>query len=489
MRPSDLTDDSVLGHKIDLAGIRQWDWIRCCGSLEHNLRCDLLVGLVAVLPALVAFLTYGALELPDSAGYISFAEQLRAGTLPSGAALLTEAPAPISLFRTPGYPALIAVAQSLFGAAWKATLVLPQIMAHAALAVTLYRTSVLLRLSQYLAILVALLPSVGLGLVMQISLLTDAICAALLGFAALWLVQAALRPSRIALVAAGFALAGAMLLREATMFIAVVGYGPAVWLASRPENRLHWFCSVFFPIIVVIALMAGTNYVRCGYPVITTNPQIVMVQALLPLVNQQLPVFDGEDLYDRTARDTLRGREYAKVQELNAKLFLAGLNAAEMAEAATRRYFRAWWRFPGAMFIATVSRYRDHFLALAFYPTVTLRYLAVYAGLPRPKFTDPARLWKKLLWKGNLSASVAAWLLIDLVTRVIGTAMGLAAMAAPFLLINQNDDRGRVLLGTWLICASFLAVYLPVHLDIRYLVPIIPLQCLLAAALWDAARS
>jgi hypothetical protein len=279
-----------------------------------------------------------------------------------------------------------------------------------------------------------------------------------------------------------------MLLREATMFI-VVGFVPAVWIASRPGIRLRYFCSALLPIIFVIALMAGTNYVRSGYPVITTNPQVVMVQAVLPLVKQQLPIFDGEDLYDRTARDTLRGREYAMIQELNRKLFVAGLNAAEMAEAATRRYFRAWWRFPEAMFIATVSRYRDHFLALAFYPTVTLRYLAVYAGLPRPAFTDPARLWKKLLWKGDLSASDAAWLLIDLVTRVIGTAMGLAAIAAPFLLINQNDDRGRVLLGTWLICASFLAVYLPVHLDIRYLVPIIPLQCLLAATLWDAARS
>jgi hypothetical protein len=73
--------------------------------------------------------------------------------------------------------------------------------------------------------------------------------------------------------------------------------------------------------------------------------------------------------------------------------------------------------------------------------------------------------------------------------RVIGTAMGLAAMAAPFLLINQNDDRGRVLLGIWLIGVSLLAVYLPVHLDIRYLVPLIPLQCLLAATLWNAYGS
>jgi hypothetical protein len=278
-----------------------------------------------------------------------------------------------------------------------------------------------------------------------------------------------------------------MLLREATMFIAG-GFAPGVWIASRPGNRLHWFCSVFLPIIVVTALMVGTNYVRIGYPIITTSPQLVMVQAVLPLVKQQLPIFDGEDLYDRTARDTLRGGAYAMIEELNRKLFLAGLTAPEMAETATRRYFRAWWRFPRAMFIATVSRYRDHFLALAFYPTVTLRYLVVYTGLPRPEFTDPARLWKKLL-KGNLSAAATAWLLIDTVMRVIGTTMGLAAIAAPFLLINRNDDRGRVLLGTWLVGASCLAVYLPVHLDIRYLVPMIALQCVLAATLWDGLQA
>ena len=135
--------------------------------------------------------------------YISYAEQLRAGTLPSGVALLKEAPAPVSLFRRPGYPALIAFSQSLFGIAWKATLVLFQIVVHAALAVTLYRTAVFLRLSRSLAILVALLPSIGLGLVMQVSLLTDAMYAALFGFAALWLMQAAVRPSRIAPVATG----------------------------------------------------------------------------------------------------------------------------------------------------------------------------------------------------------------------------------------------------------------------------------------------
>jgi hypothetical protein len=455
-----------------------------CGSLEHDVRGELLVGLVAPLPALIAFLTYGALEAPDSGGYIYYAEQLRAGTLPSGTALLKEAPAPISLFRTAGYPALIAITQSLFGVTWKTLLVLLQIIAHATLAVTVYRTAFLLRLSQFVAISAALLPSIGLGLVMQISLLTDAIYAALLGFAALWLVQASQRCSRISPAAVGIALAGAMLLREATMFIAV-GFAPAVWIASRPGSRLSWFGSAFLPIIAVVAGMAGANYARSGYLVVTTSPQLVMVQAVLPLLKHGLPVFDGEDLYDRTARATLRGDDYAMIDELNRKLFLVGQTAPDMAEAATQRYLRAWWRFPGAMFIATIGRYRDHFLALAFYPPITLRYLAIYAGLPRPEFTVPGRLWKKLT-RGNLRAG--GWLLIDVVMRVIGTAIGLAALAAPFLVMNQRDDRGRVLLGTWLICAACVAVYIPVHLDIRYLVPLIPLHCLLAATLWDAFK-
>ena len=440
------------------------------------------VGLLAALPALIALAIFGAIETPDSGGYISYAEQLRAGPLPSGAALLAEAPAPVSLFRTAGYPALIAISQSLFGAGWKVALVLFQIATHAALAVTAYRTAIVLSLPRALALLAALVPSVGLGLVVQISILTDAVYAALLGGAALLLVQAALRPAGGAPLIVGLLLAGAMLLREATLFIAV-GFVPAVWLASRAGRRLHSLCLAFLPIIAVVACMAGSNFARSGHPVVTTSRQVVMVQAVLPLIRQGLPVFDGDDLFDRTARETLRGDDYSRISELNGKLFLSGLTAPEIADQATRRYLRAWMRFPVAMGVATIGRYRDHFLALPFHPLNTIRYLAAYADLPRPEITIPLVLWENLK-RGDIGA--AAWLMIDVATRLIGTLIGLFALAAPFLLMRRNDERGVALLGTWLICASCVAVYIPVHLDIRYLVPLIPLHCLLGATLWHA---
>jgi len=445
-------------------------------------RGDWHVGLLAALPALIALAIFGAIETPDSGGYISYAEQLRAGPLPSGAALLAEAPAPVSLFRTAGYPALIAIFQSLFGAGWKVALVLFQIATHAALAVTAYRTAIVLSLPRALALLAALVPSVGLGLVVQISILTDAVYAALLGGAALLLVQAALRPAGGAPLIVGLLLAGAMLLREATLFIAV-GFVPAVWLAARAGRRLQSLCLAFLPIIAVVACMAGSNFARSGHPVVTTSRQVVMVQAVLPLIRQGLPVFDGDDLFDRTARDTLHGDDYSRISELNGKLFLAGLTAPEIADQATRRYVRAWLRFPVAMGVATIGRYRDHFLALPFHPLNTIRYLAAYADLPRPQITIPLVLWENLK-RGDIGA--AAWLTIDVTARLIGTLIGLFALAAPFLLMRRNDERGVALLGTWLICASCVAVYIPVHLDIRYLVPLIPLHCLLGATLWHA---
>jgi hypothetical protein len=396
--------------------------------------------------------------------------------------LLAEAPAPVSLFRTAGYPALIAISQSLFGAGWKVALVLFQIATHAALAVTVYRTAILLSLPRALALLAALVPSVGLGLVVQISILTDAVYAALLGGAALLLVQATLRPTGGAPLIVGLLLAGAMLLREATLFIAV-GFVPAVWLAARPGRRLQSICLAFLPIIVVVGWMVGSNFARSGHPVVTTSRQVVMVQAVLPLIKQGLPVFDGDGLFDRTARETLRGDDYSRINELNRKLFLAGLTAPEIADQATRRYVRAWLRFPVAMGVATIGRYRDHFIALPFHPLNTIRYLAAYADLPRPEITIPLVLWESLK-RGDIGA--AAWLMIDATTRLIGSLIGLFALAAPFLLMRRNDERGTALLSTWLICASCVAVYLPVHLDIRYLVPLIPLHCLLGATLWHA---
>jgi hypothetical protein len=438
-------------------------------------RIEWFVGLLAALPSLIVLSVFGPIETPDSSVYIRFADQILAG-LPTGTELLTEEATPVSLFRTPGYPALIAAFQYLFGNGWKVALVLLQISVSSLLAIAAYRTAALLGLPRALALLVSLFPSASIGLVMQVSIMTDAIYSVLFGCAALFLVRAVLHASSRTPLYVGLLLATAMSLREATFFIAAA-FVPGVWIAAGAGRRVRWLCLSFLPLVAVTACLMTANFIRSGYPVVTTTPQIVMVQALLPLHSQGLPIFYDDTLFDRTARKTLRGDDYISIYELNDQLFLAGLSAPQIAADARHRYFRTWRRFPVAMALASIRRYRERYLALPFHPPNAARLLLLYSGHPSPKIANPGMLWQDAQ-RG--SGSAAFWLLVYGATRAIGTVIGLLAAAAPFLLLRKGDHRALALLGMWLICAGCIAVYLPVHLNERYLVPLIPLQCLLA---------
>jgi hypothetical protein len=168
---------------------------------------------------LIVLSVFGPIEPPDCPGYVNFAKQILSGQLRTGTELLTEAPIPVSLYRTPGYPGLIAAFQYLFGNAWKVTLVLLQISVSSLLAITAYLTASLFGLPRTLALLVSLVPSVSIGLVMQVSIMTDAIYSVLFGCAALLLVQAVFHVSYRTPLYVGLLLATAMSLREATILL------------------------------------------------------------------------------------------------------------------------------------------------------------------------------------------------------------------------------------------------------------------------------
>jgi hypothetical protein len=439
-------------------------------------RSEWFVGLLAALPALIVLSVFGPIDTPDTSGYVGFSHQILSGQVPSGTGLLTEAAMPMSLYRTPGYPALIAVFQYLFGNGWKVALVLLQISISSLLAIAAYRIAALLGLPRALALLVSFLPSVSIGLVMQVSIMTDAIYSVLFACAALFLVQAVFHTSSRTPLYIGLLLATAMSMREATFFIAAA-FVPAVWIAAGPGRRVRWLCLSFLPLLGFTACVMTVNFIRSGYLVVTTSPQIVMVQALLPLDRQGLPLFHDDTLFDRSARETLRGNDYNSIFELNDKLFLAGLSAPQIAAEARHRYFRTWRRFPVAMALASIGRYHERYLALPFHPLNAARLLLLYAGHPSPTISNPGRLWQDTQ-RG--SSSAAFWLFVYGMTRTIGTVIGVLAVGAPLLLLRNGDHRTLALLGTWLICAGCIAVYLPVHLNERYLVPLIPLQCLLA---------
>jgi hypothetical protein len=115
---------------------------------------------------------------------------LVSGPLPRGEALLGSSFAPVPLYRTSGYPALIALLRFLGPANWLFLLLGLQILCQAVLAGYAYRVGLALGLKPPLAFLAALMPAVGSVAVFQSAVMSDALFSA----AMLLLLHAGLAP-------------------------------------------------------------------------------------------------------------------------------------------------------------------------------------------------------------------------------------------------------------------------------------------------------
>ena len=426
----------------------------------------------ATIPALVVWVVFGPLIVFDSAGYLEYSAALSNGTVGAGSALLHQSAIPITLFRMGGYPAILAGLQFIFRGDWLNALVLIQIIAQAAVAAGAYYAGRTLGIGRGLAVVAALVPTIGFALILQLCVLTDALYGALLSGAALLLVA---KPNLAAVALVGLALAAAMAMREATIVVAL-GYIPLALVAAGRvwSRRLVYAALVVGLPWCAAATQIGWNMSRGVGAILTTSPQTVMVQAVLPLVKAGYPVFDGDDLFDRTARTTLRSGDLVEIDKLHQNLFARGMTATDMAAAASKNYSKTWSRFPLAMGVAALSNLRARYLAMPLQPVETLGDLIAFAGGSRPLFTHLDYEWR-LTRRGDFGA--AGLVVFDLLTRAIGIAIALAAIVCPWL--PGGDPRCRAL---WCVCAGLIATYMPVHLEPRYLEPLTPLVCLLAAA-------
>ncbi len=444
----------------------------------------LAVALASALPPLLALAVFGVIETPDTPSYLDYAALLRAGPLPEGEALLRASSQPVLLFRTPGLPWVIAGLQGLAPEGWRLLLVALQVLAQAGVAALAHRIGLRLGLGRGWAILAALLPAGGFALVAQIMVMTDALYGALVSLAGLLLLRAALARGALRAVGlAGLLLGVATLVREATPFLAVALL-PAAAIAGGAglARRIAGPVLLMAPVLLAAGWIVSVNEARSGHAILSTTRQIVMVQALLPLMKRDVPVYSGDDLFDRTARETVVQGGYDAIDEHNRRLFAAGLTSPEIAALATQRYWRAWREHPAEMLRAIAVRLPVKIFWSSFMPVDMLAELHLRTGDPRPWFGREAELIKRAR-EGQFLAIPVLLALVG--GRAIGLLVTGAAMLAP-LLIRRGDARWWPLLGAWLTCAGFFGVYAPVHIEQRYLLPVIPMVGLLGIVALDA---
>lgn len=448
-------------------------------------RLTVAVAAAALVVPLIALATFGPMLTPDSPSYLAYAAALLAGPLPDGEALLRQAPSPATIFRTPGYPALLAALQALAPQGWVWWLVGLQMAAQAGVAALAHRTGLALGLRPWLAVAAALMPAVGVTIAMQIAVMTDALYGALAGGAALLLLRAGLGKGSLAAVAlAGVLLAAGLLVREATAYL-MLGFIPAAAIAAGRGlgRRILGVGVLLAPVLLAGGWLQEENLRRSGHATLSTSRQIVMVQAVLPLLARGVPVYDGDDLFDRTVREHVVPRGYQGLDAMNAALFEAGMTAPEIAAVASDRYWRAWRRHPVPMLRAMVARAPVKMFGIGFMPVDAVAEVHLRFDQPRPWYGRLDAIMERLR-EGSPLALGALLLLAG--SRAIGLLLAAGAIAAPLAL--RGDGRFAPVLGAWLVCGCFLGVYLPVHLEQRYLMPVAPLLALLGAvalqALW-----
>lgn len=444
-----------------------------------TLPLTVLTGALAALPALLIVLIAGPVPSPDTGGYLAYAAELQSG-LPHGEALLRQAAAPPSLFRAPGYPVLLAMLGPV------ATTIL-QIALFGALCSGLAVLAVWLGLPVWLACLSAALPGVSMAAPFLASLLPDGMVVVLSGFGWLALAAAALGriPALAGAVTAGLLFAVATLFREATPYISLFSVPLALIAPARWRLRLTGGALVVgLPVLAMSGLMAW-NHARTGVAVTTTSRQVVMVQALLPLLKRDVPLYAGDGLYDRIAREHLGRGEYGGIGPMNDRLHAdAGMTAPEMAAEASRRYGLAWRSHPLEMLRASAGRFDASLLGAPFDPAAALAAIAIHSGMERPAFD---RLTPLLRSAARGDAGAIALVVAVVLPRIFGLALGLLALAGPPLLwLRRRDAVSGTFLGLWVAGLGIAAVYLPVHIEPRYLLPLLAIAPLLAATTWLA---
>jgi len=150
-----------------------------------GLTQTLLVAIIAAIPALIAASITGVFETPDIGAYLTYAAMIPAGPLPRGEAFLGSSHAPIPLYRTPGYPAVIAVLQYVSLTHSMPLLFLVQLLSQALLAAYTYRVGLAHGRRPVYSFVAALMPAAGSVAVFQSAVMTDALFGALFGGAML----------------------------------------------------------------------------------------------------------------------------------------------------------------------------------------------------------------------------------------------------------------------------------------------------------------
>lgn len=448
----------------------------------------LFAGILAMKLALLVWL--GPLIGPDTSGYVAYAREMAAGPQWRTAIDWKSAATPAISYRMAGFPALIYAAQTLAGAHWQWLLVAFQGIVAAYATARLFCLLDRIVEVRWLAVGLALAQASGINLAFDQFVLTDALNLSLLMLATIAVFEIArgdrVSPGRLALIAGGFL--GSFLMREATatlMWVWVPLMVVAFWRAVPGWSAAALAVAVLVPTLVAKQAYTAWNLARGGERFVTTSYQAVLPQPLVMAYRFERRVFAGDGEVDRTAREVIKVHHFDEIMQLNHELFARhGWTAPQIMREMERRFWGSFAAYPAALLRGLWERQRFNYAFGAVAPVSSVNFLLSISGATEKNPVSFQTLSRRIFREGRLQFLPV--LLADVAGRLVSIGLMLGLVVGLGALVMRGRQVWSVPLAAEALAAAalvggFYMAHAIVHLEERYLMPMVPIVLIVAA--------
>lgn len=308
----------------------------------------LLLGLV-IGSRLIAYLTFGLLEMPDSSGYTEYADYILA--TPDWMERADY------VFRMVGLPVVIAFLKEITRDHWGVLLFLLQLSASVLATSLLYVATVSLFEKAKTALIVSVLYSFSILYFLDLTILTDSLvshsftsifCLFILIF------QGHITRAALTLFICGLLFAGAFMLREGSFFLIVPTLPLLAVVLWKLKTRHHpiylIICAALYiaPLFSAQNMMLNWNEARTGERFVTTGARTVYTYALMnPYLTLFPDLFEGDSTLDKAFRETVTEDSFDAIVTLNTHLMAQeGWSEVDIIAAGQRKYLSAFIENP-----------------------------------------------------------------------------------------------------------------------------------------------
>jgi hypothetical protein len=438
-------------------------------------------------PVLVAFailvaiklgvvLAFGPTSQQDTFGYRNYADAILSGAFQH--VDLTTDPMPVTLTRMIGYPAIIAAANVIAGREWAWVVVLFQFAVSLWATAMVYRLARAFQLSVWLSLGVVAAQVTAMQFVVDQALLTDSLTGSTTTIAICILGLIALRRTATPLTlyfGAGALIAVAFLIRDVIAFFAIglVPLAAAAALVEHSRFRQLVACGVvFLPLIATHVAYAEWNRVRVGAAVATSISQAALFGALVEATRYDDTIFSGSNPIDEVGRRVQKIMDAGQAgYEVESSILLHrdyGWDAVRINHEVTLAYLHAWHVHPRAMILHIFHHISETQLHQAVRPIETVRDVLLWNTGSSHDFGAERAVRNGNWWM--IPAVIANWLCMTASVAVFCAFV----MVTPIRLVREGyTAETSVSVGIWCFYLVVGGLYATVHLEPRYLTPVV----------------